>query len=298
MFLETSITLCYVPIVIDPLRHFVLVAEAGSFTAAARRAHLTQPALTAAIRRLEGALGARLFVRGRTGAEPTEAGKALLPHARAALVAVDDGRRAVAEVEGMSVGAVRVGAGSTAVTYLLPGIVSAFRKRHPAVSLSLAELYNDALLLEVDAGRLDLAIVTGPVPGGEPWLLDELVLVHAPGIDPKTLPFLTLARGAATRTLLDRHFPGVPIALELASLSGVKGQVRAGLGVALVSRLAVATDLSLGRLVEWKRAALPIRRELALLHRGVERLSPATRALRDMLFAQPRALPQRRRRAP
>lgn len=275
---------------LDPLHHFVLVAEAGSFTAAARRAHLTQPALTAAIRRLEATLGTRLFVRGRRGAEPTESGRALLPHARAALVAVEEGKRAVAEVEGLGVGAVRIGAGSTAVTYLLPSIVGGFRKRYPGVALSLVELYNDALLLEVDAGRLDLAIVTGPVPGGEPWLVDELLLVHAPGADPEGLPFLTLARGAATRTILDRHFPDVPIALELASLSGIKGQVRAGLGVALVSRLAVATDLGLRRLVEWKRPGLPIRRELALLHRGVERLSPAARAFREMLFAMPRAL--------
>jgi DNA-binding transcriptional LysR family regulator len=274
---------------LDPLRHFVLVAEAGSFTAAARRAHLTQPALTASVRRLEATLGARLFVRGRRGAEPTESGRALLPHARAALVAVEEGKRAVAEVEGLGAGTLRVGAGSTAVTYLLPPVVGAFRKRHPGVALSLAELYNDALLLEVDAGRLDLAIVTGPVPGGEPWLVDELVLVHASSVAPEGLPFLTLARGAATRTMLDRHFPDVPIALELASLSGIKGQVRAGLGVALVSRLAVATDLALGRLVEWKRPGLPIRRELALLHRGVERLSPAAAAFREVLYGLPRA---------
>jgi DNA-binding transcriptional LysR family regulator len=278
---------------LDPLAHFVLVAEAGSFTAAARRAHLTQPALTAAIRRLELSLGTRLFVRGRTGAEPTASGRALLPHARAALVAVADGKRAVAEVEGLGIGAVRIGAGSTAVTYLLPPLVGAFRKRFPGVALSLAERYNDELLLEVDAGRLDLAIVTGPVPGGESWLMDELVLVHAPGVDPATLPFLTLARGAATRTLLDRHFPGVPIALELASLSGIKGQVRAGLGVALVSRLAVATDLALGRLVEWKRPGMPIRRDLVLLHRGVDRLSPAARALREMLLALAPPRPRR-----
>src|SRR5215212_2052563 len=99
---------------LESLRHFLLITEHGTFTRAARRAHLSQPALTASIHKLEEELGARLFHRGRTGAALTAAGEALVPRARAALAAVADARRAVAEIEGLRSGEVRLGAGATA----------------------------------------------------------------------------------------------------------------------------------------------------------------------------------------
>src|SRR5262245_18018303 len=98
---------------LDSLRHFLLIVEHGTFTAAARRAHISQPGLTASVHRLEEHMGARLLQRGRSGAAPTEAGLALLPHARAAVVALDDGMRAVAEICGLERGEVCLGAGAT-----------------------------------------------------------------------------------------------------------------------------------------------------------------------------------------
>src|SRR5262249_22490239 len=130
---------------LDELKHFVLIAENRTFTAAARRAHLSQPALTASIHRLEEDIGARLFDRGRSGAELTAAGAALLPRARAARAAVDEGRRAVAEVVGLRAGEVRIGAGATACTYLLPPLLAAFRKRHPGVRILLREAFTEQL---------------------------------------------------------------------------------------------------------------------------------------------------------
>lgn len=285
---------------IELLRHFVAVAEAGTFTAAARRVHLSQPALTASIQRLEALVGGAVLVRGRRGAEPTDVGRALLPHARAALVAVEDGKRAVAEVLGGAKGELRVGAGTTAITYLLPPIVAGFRRRYPGVALALFERGQDALVESFEAGELDLAIATGPIPGAEPFRVDELVLVHAPGVAPTTAPFLSFPAGTATRALLDLHFPGAPIVLELSSTSALKGQLRAGLGVALLSRLAVATDLELGRLVVAPRPTgrAPIRRELVLLHRGVSRLSVAARAMRALLLEGAPERAGRRGRAP
>src|SRR5436190_6425544 len=105
------------------LRHFLLIADHGTFTEAARRAHLSLPALSAAIRRLEDELGARLLHRGPGGAALTAAGEALVPRARAALAAIEDGRRAVAEVTGLHTGEVRLGAGATATPYRLPALL-------------------------------------------------------------------------------------------------------------------------------------------------------------------------------
>ena len=146
---------------IEPLRHFVLIVDHGTFTAASRQAHVSQPALTASIHRLEASLDARLFDRGRHGATLTEAGRALVPHARAIVVALEEGARAVRDVETLEGGEVKIGGGSTACTYYLPPVLSTFRKRHPKVRIYLRELSEDAALTAFENGELDLVVVRG-----------------------------------------------------------------------------------------------------------------------------------------
>lgn len=267
---------------LDSLRHLLLVVEHGTLTAASRQAHLSQPALTASIQRLEDAFGARLLDRGRHGATPTAAGRALLPHARAALAAVEDGRRAVAEVQGLQVGEVRLGGGATACTYLVPPILARYRAAHPGVRFRLLEGTTATLNEQLQAGTLDLAIVTGDAT--EPWREDELILVGSPGGAAPGDPFVSFVPGSPVRALLEHHFPGADVVMELGSIAAVKGNVRAGIGLALVSRAAVAHDLAEGRLVEVPHPATPVIRTLSLLHRGVERLPPAVAALRRLLL--------------
>jgi DNA-binding transcriptional LysR family regulator len=89
---------------------FVETAEAGSISRAARNLHVTQPALTARVLRLEEGLGAQLFVRGRTGTRLTDAGRMLVPYAERALAALNQGREAVAEVARGSAGQLTIGA--------------------------------------------------------------------------------------------------------------------------------------------------------------------------------------------
>jgi len=277
---------------IEQLRHFLLVAEHRTFTGAARRAHISQPALTSSMRRLETVFEARLFDRGRQGATLTEAGIALLPHARAAIVAVDEGGRAVAALDKLEAGEVRIGGGSTACTYLLPPLLSAFRRKHPRVALRLRELQELPALDALESGELDMVVTSAQQ--GEVFRDEEVILVAAKGSDPASLPFITFPVGSAIRALLDRHFPEVTVSMELGSISAAKGSVRAGLGVMLITRSAVATDLELGRLVEVPDARTPVPLPLRLLHRGIERLSPAATALRAILLAD---APQRRRRS-
>ncbi len=273
---------------LDELRCFLLIVENGSLTGATRAAHLSQPALSAALRRLEEAFGARLLYRGRHGAQPTAAGLALIPRARAALAAVEDGRRAVAEVEGLRAGEVRIGGGATACTYFLPAPLAAFRKKFPGVRFQVREAYPDAIHAAVEAGEIDLGVVSGP--GRDAWCRDELILVGPPGtpVQPVTAsssaPFIAFPAGSATRAILERHFPRAEVVMELSSIAGVKGNVRAGIGIALVSRAAVETDLASGRLVAVPSPATPIPRRLSLVHRGVDRLPPAAAALRRLLL--------------
>lgn len=283
----------------EPLRHFALVAQHGTFTAAARQAHVTQPALTASIQRLEAQLEARLFDRGREGATLTAAGEALLPRARAALAAVEEGKRAVAEVMGLTVGRVRIGAGATVCTYYLPRLLARFRSRHGGVRIHVREANQDDLLDALEAGDLDLAILAriagADLLGGsrsglrgqltrERWIADELVLVAAPGLPAaEAAPIVTLARGTTTRILTDRHFPERAIAMELGSIAAVKANTRAGVGVALLSRRAVERDMASKQLVIVPTARGAVTRPFYLVHRGSARLSPAASELCRML---------------
>ncbi len=277
---------------LDSLHHFVLVCETGSFTAAARRAHLTQPALSASIARLEDDLGARLLDRLPRGAQPTAAGAALLPQARATLAGAESCRRAVAEVSGLAAGEVRIGGGAVAVDHLLPPLLAAFRRRWPGVRLRVREVFTPSVPDRVRAGDLDLGVAEGEVAGlvAEPWRDDPLVLVAAPDLavprDPRGAPVVTFLPGSSLRAASDRVLPGAAVAVELSSVAAVLGHVRAGLGVALVSATAVAADLESGRLVGLPAPSrLPVRR-LVLAHRGLDRLPPAAAALRGLLLQE------------
>ncbi|MCB9677440.1 MAG: LysR family transcriptional regulator [Alphaproteobacteria bacterium] len=276
------------------LCNFLLVVREGTFTAAARRAHLTQPALSASIQRLESALGGPLLVRDRKGAVLTDAGAALLPHARAARAAVEEGRAAVAEVLGLGRGQVSVGAGATACTYLLPEVLAGFQHDHPTVRYRLRELGTPHVEAAVLAGDLDLGIATRlegerppPEAAGltvEVWRDDPLVLVQAPDEHRERPPFLTFVPGSPLRTLLDRHFAEAEVCMELGSIPAIKGNVAAGVGIALVPASAVEVSIAEGRLAHRPDPRTPLRRTLVLVHRGVDRLSVAASALRQRIL--------------
>jgi LysR family hydrogen peroxide-inducible transcriptional activator len=146
------------------LRYFVAVAETGSFTRAAEREGVTQPTLSEQIIRLESpkyGIGQRLFDRLGRKVVLTDAGQVLLSHAQAILAAVDEAERAVRDSgEG---GRLRIGAIPTIAPFVLPRIVSRFRKDHAAVQLQLKEDLTERLLADLLAGELDLAIMALPI---------------------------------------------------------------------------------------------------------------------------------------
>lgn len=267
---------------LDPLRHFLLVCEHGTFRAAARHAHLSQPALSASIQKLERELGASLLLRGRRGATPTEAGRIVVPHARAALAAVADARRALEAWQGAEVGEIRVAAGATVCTYVLPPIVARFRAAHPHVSFSLRESTTEEALDAVARRDADAAIVSGG--NGRELLSDELVLVGPHRVrDVSALPFVAFRHGAGSRDLLDRSFPERPVAMELGSIAAVLAHVRAGTGISLVSRFAIEEGALRQGLRVLPDPRTPIRRRLRLVHGERSALSPAVTAFLELL---------------
>jgi DNA-binding transcriptional LysR family regulator len=166
------------------LRYFKAIAAARHITRAAEELGVTQPALSAMLRKLEAEVGADLLHRTGRGVELTDAGRAFLTHAEEALRAADAGVKAVRQLIGLESGSIRIGGGATATTYLLPPVVSAVRRAHPGVRFYVREAGSRAVAAAVLSGELDLGIVTLPsgVPGGRdlltiPLVEDELKLI-------------------------------------------------------------------------------------------------------------------------
>ncbi len=201
------------------LEYFVAVVEERSFTRAAERERVAQPAVSAQIRRLERQVGQALLTRSSRDVRLTQAGIAFLPHARAALAAVRAARRAVDEVAGLIRGAVAIGT-VTLHPVEIAGLIADFHAQYPAVEITLATDNSDALLAKLADGRLDLAFVSLGLDEHPPGLgvhtvTDEAVVAAVAADHPlagrATLPvaelsgypLISLPVGTGLRTRLD-----------------------------------------------------------------------------------------------
>lgn len=230
-------------------------------TRAAESLGVTQPALSAVVRKLEAALGAELLHRTGRGVELTEAGRVFLAFAEEAVLAADAGIKAVRELTGLEHGSIRVGGGATAITYLLPPAFSAIRRQHPGLRFYVREAGSSAVAAAVLAGELDLGIVTEPLrlPGSAdlmttPLVEDELRLVLPPRhrlgarrafrwADLRGESLVAFEGGTAVRDIIDRAMDAagitMTIVMELRSIESITRMVAAGIGVGFVSRFAL-----------------------------------------------------------
>ena len=159
---------------IELLAVFRAVADHGSFTAAAKRLGYTQSAVSRQVAALEAELGATLFDRLPRGIRLTEPGRSLLPHAEALTGRLALAREDLRALRELRTGRLRVGTFPTAGTALVPAAVAAFRACCPDVTLTITEGFVRDLIGYLNAGDLDVAIVTSTVDG----LLDGLTLRH------------------------------------------------------------------------------------------------------------------------
>lgn len=241
---------------LDQLETFAVVAELGSFSAAAARLNLSQPAISFQIRQLERRLGARLIERIGRRAQPTAAGRELIPYIRRIETTVVSAVEAVAgHAQGVT-GRVRIGSGETACIYLLPPLLSDLRRRFPLLEIIVRTGNSPDILRALEDNALDAALVTLPAPGRmfavDKLLDDEIVAVFPPGSSPPAavspavlgeLPVLLYEPGGNNRRVIDDWFRQSGIALkpvmELGSIEAIKQLVAAGLGCALLPRMAL-----------------------------------------------------------
>lgn len=273
----------------DQLRAFADVVELGSFSAAAERLHLTQPAISQQVRQLELRLGLRLVERAGRKMRASPAGIELLTHVRrieAAHAAALDamGRRAKG-----ALGRVRIGTGATASIHLLPPVLRDLRRRLPSLELTVTTGHTTDIVKLVEENVLDIGLVTMPVRGRTlsvtPILDDEFVAIAPADARPLPTPLIaaTLAEfpivlyeaGAHTRRIVDHWCARAGVTLkpvmELGSVEAIKELVGAGLGYGVLPAMAVSNPKKCGDLVIhsltprlWRNLAIVLRRDRKL----------------------------------
>ncbi len=191
------------------LNAFIAVAEAGSFSDAAERLHLTQPAVSKRIANLEQQLQVRLFDRLGREVSLTEAGRALLPRAYQILNGLDDTRRALSNLNGEISGRLTLATSHHIGLHRLPPLLRAFTRRYPQVALDIQFLDSEVAYDEVLHGRAELAVITLAPQTQAPI---EAVPVWDDPLDFVAAPEHPLARnGAVSLADVARHpavFPG------------------------------------------------------------------------------------------
>ncbi|MBC7293059.1 MAG: LysR family transcriptional regulator, partial [Thermoleophilia bacterium] len=163
------------------LKYFVTIAQTLSYTTAAEILHVSQPALSYQMRRLEQELGTPLFRRAGRRITLTSDGETFLPLAQAVLLRADEAVRVLREHLGMEAGEIRLGCNPSVATYVIPGLLASFRQNFPRVRVQVIEGGDVQLQQQVVEGTIDFAIVTAPGSLRSlqviPLLAEELMLV-------------------------------------------------------------------------------------------------------------------------
>ncbi|WP_068713836.1 LysR family transcriptional regulator [Vibrio tritonius] len=141
------------------LRHFVAVAQQGSFTHAAQQLHIAQPALSISIKKFEQQLGVTLFKRDERKVSLTHEGDVLLEHALRVLRQLDDAQLAMDELKGVVKGEVRLGTPSMMGSYFLPEIIMAFKSQFPNLKMTVVEAGTQSIRQMLLAGELDIGVI-------------------------------------------------------------------------------------------------------------------------------------------
>lgn len=286
---------------IDQMRGFLETAREKSFTKAAEKLFLTQPAVSLQVKALEVELGTRLFERRGKQILLTNAGRLLYERSEEVLDLVARVHQDIASLGELKTGQLRVGTSDTNCAYILPPVVKAFREAYPGVELRLTDRMSAEVVRLVFEGSVDFGLATLPVAESRVkteflFVRDDVVicpldhpLVRLDEVSLRQVtdyPMLMLEQGSTSRALLDRVLQEAgltaQVAMELGSIEVMKRFVEIGLGVALVPEVAVREDVLARKIAAVRVVDLPAR-EVGLVRRRSGHLSRAAEVFLDYL---------------
>ncbi|MGH2459094.1 MAG: LysR family transcriptional regulator [Chloroflexota bacterium] len=284
------------------LRTFYEVATTGSFTRTAEKLYLSQPAVTQQVRALEAELGFPLLERMGRRVRPTPAGEALLPYALRLLALLEEGSSAAREAAGRAAQTLRLGAGDTVATYVLPDLIRVFHAKRPEAALRLVVGNSDRLLEAVLENEVELAIWARQEP--HHLLLQRtfwrapLVAVLQPGDPLASQPriwarelqgrrLLLRGRASAIRRFIDDILQRAGLELndvvEMDHLEAIKRTVETGYGATVAPAFAVSREVGQGVLAAAPLADAGAELPLHYVHYAHRRLSPLAQVFVDLL---------------
>jgi DNA-binding transcriptional LysR family regulator len=286
---------------LNKLHVFNVVAQAGSFSAAAERLYITQSAVSQQIKELETGLGRQLFQRGRRGVRLTPHGEILQRYARDIFALAARAEAALTDVGHLSQGRVSIGATPGVAVYLAPEWIQRFRERYPQLTVALQTGVTAQIVPDVLSGRLDMGLIEGEIEAfaGQARLawrplaeMEQWVVVGAShpwaGRDSLRLeeltgqPMIMRPPGSQTRAWLDGALRarGVApvVATEFDNLESMKRSAAQGTCLTVLPEYVVRAEVAAGTLAALPVEGRPLARTLKLVWAADAPFSPVARA--------------------
>lgn len=276
------------------LRAFVTLARRGSFTVAARELHLSQSAVSHSMKALETDLGCRLFDRMSKKVLLTQAGEQLLQHADKILLEMSAARESIHQLGKWGHGRLRLGASTTACQYILPEVLSEFKKSYPQAMISVGPGDTREALELLRGNQIDLALALEPKRDDDfeflPLFTDEMVFVMAPShpwaqaghVVREEIPkqqYVLYNKNSFTFELVEEYFSAEDMVLnmvmEFGSMEAIKELVKLGLGVSILAPWIARKELEAGELISLSLGKRKLKRTWGLLHWRARRLTLA-----------------------
>ncbi len=284
---------------LDHLQTFSDVVTLGSFSAAAKKLNLSQPAISQQVRQLEDRLGVKLIERVGRRADATPAGQALIAHIGEIDASVRAAIDAVSEFSHGISGQVRIGTGATACIYFLPPVLEQLQRRFPQLQLMVRTGNTSDIVRAIEDNQLDIGLVTLPCGGRSlsvtPVMNDNFVALFSVDADvPATItphdlidqPLVLYERGGLTRTHVDDWLKSAGVAgrsiMELGSVEAIKELVGAGIGASILPEMGAVPGKTQFPIKICKLDP-PLSRELAIVMRRDKTLSAGLREVRNCL---------------
>jgi len=295
------------------LEVFVKVLELGSFSKAGEAVHLAQASVSERIATLENMVGAKLLDRmGRTVA-PTKAGELLYRHALRLLEMKKTACLEMQDFLGVKQGEIRIGGSTIPGEYILPKVIGRFSKEYPRITVSLAVADSEEIETRVLEGEFELGVIgrkssNKNLASHELWE-DELVLAlpatHRWAGKKEVLiqevvrePFISRELGSGTLKSSEAYLQGaglkgvdsLKVVARLGTSTAVKEGVKAGIGISILSAIALDTELKAGVLKALRLKGIPMFRHFYLIRDKRRTASPIGRSLMNFLITASKQL--------
>ncbi len=301
------------PMNLNHLFYFYIIAKNRSFTGASRELMVSQSSLSIQMKQLETSLGQKLFNRKKTGVDLTEFGEIVFQSAERIFQELERLSDSIEQVEHQITGSFSIATVNSIGIYMLPDLLKEFKEAYPEVRISIEFKVSREVLDMVHSGKVDIAIVTWNRKYGDlisiPLQTNKMFLVCPPGhplleearLSPRELekyPFIGYEEGTPARMMMDALFKRMALDVEYAIESGntatMKHMVLAGLGLAILPDVTVGQEIRDGRLVRLEVPTLVMAQEITLYYKKSRPLSPTKQEFVEFLRQRTARAPIRR----